>query len=244
MTRKARARRPRLYQRKPAAKGFIPPTRRLDPACGAASGHLPLRLGRNAKVSELPRLIDPFARAISYLRVSVTDRCDFRCVYCMSEHMEFLPKAELLTLEELDRLCSAFVGLGVQKLRITGGEPLVRKGIMTFFRAMSRHLASGRAQGADADHQRQPAPPLRRRARRLRRPPGQRLARHARRGQVRPHHPLGPLRPGDGRHRGRRRGRPEGEDQRRGAQGRQRRTRCTTSSPGAASAASTSPSSR
>ena len=94
-------------------------------------------------MSEPPRLIDPFARAISYLRVSVTDRCDFRCVYCMTEHMEFLPKAELLTLEELDRLCSAFVGLGVQKLRITGGEPLVRKGIMTFFRAMSRHLASG-----------------------------------------------------------------------------------------------------
>lgn len=90
-----------------------------------------------------PRLIDPFARAITYLRVSVTDRCDFRCVYCMAEHMEFLPKAQLLTLEELDRLCSAFIGLGVQKLRITGGEPLVRKGIMTFFRAMSRHLDSG-----------------------------------------------------------------------------------------------------
>jgi len=90
-----------------------------------------------------PRLVDPFARAISYLRVSVTDRCDFRCVYCMSEHMEFLPKAQLLTLEELDRLCSAFIGLGVEKLRITGGEPLVRKGIMTFFRAMSRHLDSG-----------------------------------------------------------------------------------------------------
>lgn len=90
-----------------------------------------------------PRLIDPFQRAISYLRVSVTDRCDFRCVYCMSEHMEFLPKAELLTLEELDRLCSAFVDLGVTKLRITGGEPLVRKNVMGFFRAMSRHLASG-----------------------------------------------------------------------------------------------------
>jgi cyclic pyranopterin phosphate synthase len=88
-------------------------------------------------------LIDPFARAISYLRVSVTDRCDFRCVYCMAENMTFLPKAELLTLEELDRLCSAFVRLGVQKLRITGGEPLVRKGIMQFFRAMSRHLESG-----------------------------------------------------------------------------------------------------
>ncbi|PZQ99243.1 MAG: GTP 3',8-cyclase MoaA [Cereibacter sphaeroides] len=88
-------------------------------------------------------LIDTFARRIDYLRVSVTDRCDFRCVYCMSEHMTFLPKADLLTLEELDRLCSAFVGMGVQKLRITGGEPLVRRGIMTFFQAMSRHLDSG-----------------------------------------------------------------------------------------------------
>ena len=88
-------------------------------------------------------LIDPFARPITYLRVSVTDRCDFRCVYCMAEHMQFLPKADLLTLEELDRLCSAFVDLGVQKLRITGGEPLVRRNIMTFFRAMSRHLGAG-----------------------------------------------------------------------------------------------------
>ncbi|WP_410217905.1 GTP 3',8-cyclase MoaA [Paracoccus sp. (in: a-proteobacteria)] len=88
-------------------------------------------------------LIDPFARPISYLRVSVTDRCDFRCVYCMSEHMQFLPKAELLTLEELDRLSSAFVQLGVRKLRITGGEPLVRRGIMGFFRRASRHLGAG-----------------------------------------------------------------------------------------------------
>ncbi|MEL7177791.1 MAG: GTP 3',8-cyclase MoaA, partial [Pseudomonadota bacterium] len=88
-------------------------------------------------------LIDPFERAISYLRVSVTDRCDFRCVYCMSENMTFLPKKELLTLEELDRLCSSFIKLGVQKLRITGGEPLVRRGIMTYFDAMSRHLDSG-----------------------------------------------------------------------------------------------------
>lgn len=93
-----------------------------------------------------PKLIDPFARAITYLRVSVTDRCDFRCVYCMSENMTFLPKKELLTLEELDRLCSAFVDLGVEKLRITGGEPLVRKGIMTFFQSMSRHLDSGALQ--------------------------------------------------------------------------------------------------
>ncbi len=88
-------------------------------------------------------LIDPFARPISYLRVSVTDRCDFRCVYCMAENMTFLPKAELLTLEELDRLCSAFIRLGVHKLRITGGEPLVRRDILTFFRGMSRHLDSG-----------------------------------------------------------------------------------------------------
>ncbi|MDE0983601.1 MAG: GTP 3',8-cyclase MoaA [Yoonia sp.] len=88
-------------------------------------------------------LIDPFARTIDYLRVSVTDRCDFRCVYCMSENMTFLPKKELLTLEELDRMCSAFIRMGVKKLRITGGEPLVRRGIMTFFETMSRHLKSG-----------------------------------------------------------------------------------------------------
>jgi cyclic pyranopterin phosphate synthase len=88
-------------------------------------------------------LIDPFARAITYLRVSVTDRCDFRCVYCMSEHMSFLPKAELLSLEELDRLCSAFIVKGVNKLRLTGGEPLVRRGIMTLVESLSRHLKSG-----------------------------------------------------------------------------------------------------
>ncbi len=88
-------------------------------------------------------LIDPFARAIRYLRVSVTDRCDFRCVYCMTENMTFLPKKELLTLEELDRLCTSFIRLGVEKLRITGGEPLVRRDIMTFFQGMKRHLDSG-----------------------------------------------------------------------------------------------------
>lgn len=88
-------------------------------------------------------LIDPFQRAITYLRVSVTDRCDFRCVYCMSEHMTFLPKRDLLTLEELDRMCSAFIRLGVKKLRITGGEPLVRRDILTFFRAMTRHVERG-----------------------------------------------------------------------------------------------------
>lgn len=88
-------------------------------------------------------LVDPFGRRISYLRVSVTDRCDFRCVYCMAEDMTFLPKKDVLSLEELDRLCTAFVQKGVRKLRITGGEPLVRRDIMRFFRAMSRHLASG-----------------------------------------------------------------------------------------------------
>jgi cyclic pyranopterin phosphate synthase len=88
-------------------------------------------------------LIDPFARAITYLRVSVTDRCDFRCVYCMSENMSFLPKADLLSLEELDRLCSAFIAKGVRKLRLTGGEPLVRRGIMTLFSSLSRHLKTG-----------------------------------------------------------------------------------------------------
>jgi cyclic pyranopterin phosphate synthase len=88
-------------------------------------------------------LMDPFGRAISYLRVSVTDRCDFRCVYCMSENMAFLPKADLLTLEELDRLCTAFIVKGVKKLRLTGGEPLVRRGIMTLFASLSRHLQAG-----------------------------------------------------------------------------------------------------
>lgn len=88
-------------------------------------------------------MIDPFGRAISYLRVSVTDRCDLRCVYCMSEDMTFLPKADLLTLEELDRMCSAFVRLGVRKLRMTGGEPLVRRNIMWLFRRLGRHLESG-----------------------------------------------------------------------------------------------------
>ena len=88
-------------------------------------------------------MIDPFGRHVTYLRVSVTDRCDFRCVYCMAEEMEFLPKRELLTLDELDRVCSAFVRLGVRKLRLTGGEPLVRRDIMSLFRSLGRHLESG-----------------------------------------------------------------------------------------------------
>ena len=89
------------------------------------------------------QMIDPFGREVNYLRVSVTDRCDYRCVYCMAEDMTFLPKKELLTLEELDRLCSTFVDMGTRKLRITGGEPLVRRDIMWLFRRLGRHLDSG-----------------------------------------------------------------------------------------------------
>ena len=97
---------------------------------------------RSERPAALP-LVDPFERQISYLRVSVTDRCDFRCVYCMAEDMTFLPKADLLTLEELDRLCSAFIRLGVRKLRLTGGEPLVRRNVMSLIGNLGRHLDSG-----------------------------------------------------------------------------------------------------
>jgi cyclic pyranopterin phosphate synthase len=99
-----------------------------------------------ASIHQRQPLVDPFGRTIDYLRVSVTDRCDFRCVYCMAEHQQFLPKAEVLTIEELDRLCSAFVGLGTKKLRLTGGEPLVRKGFMELVERLSRHLKSGALQ--------------------------------------------------------------------------------------------------
>jgi cyclic pyranopterin phosphate synthase len=99
--------------------------------------------GSSATAADTRPMVDPFGRHVSYLRVSVTDRCDFRCVYCMSEHMTFLPKKDLLTLEELDRLCSAFVVRGVRKLRITGGEPLVRKNIMWLFKSLGRHLDTG-----------------------------------------------------------------------------------------------------
>jgi GTP 3',8-cyclase len=108
----------------------------------APRAHLETRAVSEATPSRTT-MIDPFGRDISYLRVSVTDRCDFRCVYCMSENMSFLPKKDLLTLEELDRICSAFVAKGVKKLRITGGEPLVRKNIMWLFEALGRHLRSG-----------------------------------------------------------------------------------------------------
>ena len=94
-------------------------------------------------MTRYPPLIDPFNRKINYLRVSVTDRCDFRCVYCMSEKMQFLPKKDLLTLEELDKICSVFIEMGITKLRITGGEPLVRRNILSFFKSISRHLITG-----------------------------------------------------------------------------------------------------
>ncbi|HYE49034.1 MAG TPA: GTP 3',8-cyclase MoaA [Azospirillaceae bacterium] len=97
----------------------------------------------DSMVAERRPLVDPYGRAITYLRVSVTDRCDFRCVYCMSEDMSFLPKSEILTLEELDRLCSAFVATGVRKLRLTGGEPLVRRDIMVLIDRLGRHVKSG-----------------------------------------------------------------------------------------------------
>lgn len=99
-----------------------------------------IKVGKHAAP---PEMIDPFGRAVSYLRVSVTDRCDFRCVYCMAEDMTFLPKRDVLTLEELDRLCTAFIDKGVRRLRLTGGEPLVRKNIMSLIRSLSRHLDSG-----------------------------------------------------------------------------------------------------
>ncbi|HKU05167.1 MAG TPA: GTP 3',8-cyclase MoaA [Bradyrhizobium sp.] len=97
----------------------------------------------SSEKASLGPMVDPFGRTIRYLRVSVTDRCDLRCFYCMSEDMTFLPKADLLTLEELDRLCSAFIAKGVRKLRLTGGEPLVRRNVMSLVRSLSRHLKTG-----------------------------------------------------------------------------------------------------
>jgi cyclic pyranopterin phosphate synthase len=101
------------------------------------------RIVRAFSNSYVKPMIDPFGRHISYLRVSVTDRCDFRCVYCMAEDMTFLPKSEVLSLEELDRACSAFIRLGVRKLRLTGGEPLVRRNIMSLVRSLGRQVQSG-----------------------------------------------------------------------------------------------------
>ena len=157
-----------------------------------------------AKIHDATRaLVDPFGRHVTYLRVSVTDRCDFRCVYCMSEHMTFLPKKDLLTLEELDRLCSAFVAKGVRKLRITGGEPLVRKNIMWLFRALSRHLASGALDELTLTTNGSQLANYAAGAEGRRRPAHQRLARYAQGRPLQGHHPLGRFRPGHGRHRGR-----------------------------------------
>jgi cyclic pyranopterin phosphate synthase len=120
----------------------------IERAAAAAAAAEPMpptsleTLNLDRTVADAP-LVDRFGRAITYLRVSVTDRCDFRCVYCMTENMAFLPKAEVLSLEELDRLCSAFIARGVRKLRLTGGEPLVRRGIMKLVSSLSRHLRSG-----------------------------------------------------------------------------------------------------
>ena len=106
----------------------------------------PQRTGASAGMAvaaaAAPRLVDPFGRAITYIRLSVTDRCNFRCVYCMAEKMRFLPHAEVLRLEELDRLCAIFIGLGVRKIRLTGGEPLVRRGVMNLVQSLSRRLSA------------------------------------------------------------------------------------------------------
>lgn len=107
------------------------------------SGRKKSELASGPEGSEIGRMIDPFGRRVEYLRVSVTDRCDFRCVYCMAEDMTFLPKADLLTLEELERLCGAFIRLGVKKLRLTGGEPLVRKGVMGLIGRLGDRLGQG-----------------------------------------------------------------------------------------------------
>ncbi len=146
-------------------------------------------------------LVDTFGRAVTYLRVSVTDRCDFRCVYCMAEHMTFLPKPELLTLEELDRLCSAFVARGVRKLRLTGGEPLVRRDVMTLFRSLGRHLDSGALEELTLTTNGSQLARFAVRARRLRRQAHQRLARHARPAAFSGADPLGRPQQGARRHR-------------------------------------------
>ena len=141
-------------------------------------------------------MTDPFGRTISYLRVSVTDRCDLRCFYCMSEDMTFLPKADLLTLEELDRLCSAFIAKGVRKLRLTGGEPLVRRNVMSLVRSLSRHLGSGALNELTLTTNGSQLARFAARTARLRRQADQRLARHARCREVPRHHPLGRSRQG------------------------------------------------
>ena len=171
-------------------------------------------------------MIDPFGRHISYLRVSVTDRCDFRCVYCMSEHMTFLPKAEMLTLEELERACAAFIRKGVERIRITGGEPLVRRNVMHLFEGLGRRLEDGSLKELTLTTN---GSQLARFARELADvgvQADQCLARHPRSGSVPRHHALGRLDEGHGGHRRRAGGRPGGQDQHGRAEGRQRRRDC------------------
>ncbi len=111
--------------------------KRVDPITDPPATPMP------AATMPASTMVDPFGRTVSYLRLSVTDRCDFRCTYCMSEEMTFLPKKDVLSLEELDRLCTAFIAKGVRKLRITGGEPLVRRDILKLFTSLGRHLEAG-----------------------------------------------------------------------------------------------------
>ena len=193
------------------------------------------RLYPNRYPSDFNGMIDPFGRRITYLRVSVTDRCDLRCVYCMAEEMTFLPRQEVLSLEELDRLCAAFVRQGVRKLRITGGEPLVRRDVMKLFRSLGNRLGH-RPRRADADDQRHPARQICPRPRGCRRSPGERQSRHARPGAVHRDHPAWPDRTGPG---GDRRRRPPPGCTSRSTRWRSRastRTRSPICSPGAASA--------
>ena len=146
-------------------------------------------------------LMDGLGRKVTYLRLSVTDRCDLRCVYCMAEHMRFLPKADVLTLEELERVASVFIDLGVRKLRLTGGEPLVRKGLLGLIERLSGYLKYRRAGRDDALHQRRAACRIRAGSRPARRSPRQRLDGHTRRRPVRQADPGRQPRQGPGRHR-------------------------------------------
>ena len=174
------------------------------------------------KEAQPPPLTDRYGRTVTYLRVSVTDRCDFRCVYCMSEHMKFLPRRDLLTLEELDRIASAFVVRGVDKLRLTGGEPLVRRNIMWLFERLARHLDGGRLKELTLTTNGSRLKAVRARSQGRGRQARQRLARHARPRPLPRHH--APRRPRDRARRPRRcrRRRAQGQDQYGRLEGRQR----------------------
>ena len=172
--------------------------------------------------SSLVAMIDPFGRSITYLRVSVTDRCDLRCVYCMAEDMHFLPKAQVLTMEELERLCAAFIRLGTTKIRITGGEPLVRRGVMSLFQGLGSRIGNGLQELTVTTNGTQ----LAKYATQLVGCGGaadQRLrSRHAGPGGVYRNDPLGPDRAGAGGHLRRQGGRAGDQDQHRRDAGRER----------------------